>query len=1272
LRCSSTFPSFLIEALPSIFLTQSNNCVSESTLQKSITPSDVGIRKVYFNPHIKAIQAQFEEVKELGEGPVGEWKKGLELERMRRVQDAARWEQWELKGNLEKVNARPGRRPAPITGVGQTTTSHAVSGKSVGTNGFHNSVTSPQSPFHPQDTFSPTSHSYSGMYYKFKTLNANHLAHLAEFSHQNFNVKSQSHSQTSYSRQGRSAQEVNEAKAGRRREIERRCKELDPPILPRVLARMETFQAALQISLPLTDAAWEVLKPRLLSQREEAEKEEAEAIAKSSAIRTESVDSLDFSNKDPRDLSETEWEAIQAPIREKLSRLADSHIRDRWVMGTAITQENAPFFVADLLLTVRSHYYNEPSHGKSAKNHQALPRSRLVLENMKWLYDNKAKSMAEHFQKDLFLCHGCEINSRFYGFEAVIQHYAAKHTTSLSAGNVVVNWRAEWPDTPPFHPNPTIHMAAFYQQGPWTQNAPLQNDVVSPHSVFNEYSQYHLTAHTEIPNVAANGYSPQVYPPAGQHAAPYHDPSQYGPNYHAYPQQADYYGQPGLYQGGPDYYPSQTPYPMVTAPPPHHAPSSGFVPPRPYGPSNQIPDTPVTSAGSGFPGAYPSSDLYKTQLGEMAKHAREVWNATSGIKDIPQSVRIFVVIQHVVFRFEQRYTNEPSISMFIDGLDHNALMRPVRSLNGLACKTCVHAASSMSEDAAQSQQLVSDRKLFTLPLLLNHFRSFHLEKLRPTVDLQTGMEASRLDWKRDMIELPDRPLIANLIHASGMDDRKLQLIAWVFPDIFPNPLPNLGSLKNPTTTSKHAYSQANHMDSRRSEVSTPANNHMSNIHASPRATSRSQVSRYSGHSPQSQDTADLTSDVPEHEYDPNRPGDLGRIVDQSSVQYFGRKSPLSGVRGTRRNVADAPQAVLDHSSSRAGRGAYGDQLLRHQDRSHRLNDHDPLDPSASLRYGSSYDARSGIPSPSTLSNVRNYRGYLADEAAADKFLDELTPAISHRNRTQEAEATRRSDRFTERPVSVSTMTLIGDDRALENASRNSPARHGNASRISNGFSNEYATYERDHSIDPKAQYVYSDPRPKNGRISPRNEMDPGIASRRAYEGNSNFSLDVPRGRQDVRSPYPREYRPRSRSPPPPSGHEIIQYEVASPYGAHHYEYPRESLWHSERGSREVVYHRYPEELPPRYSEPPKTDDMRGRRVEYVTVPERYWDPRVEPYVVAYPVAEREPSDMAHIDKEYRQDQLRGRGESYYFESRHPESRNGRPSEEYVRYREYQR
>jgi len=92
---------------------------------------------------------------------------------------------------------------------------------------------------------------------------------------------------------------------------------------------------------------------------------------------------------------------------------------------------------------------------------------KLTLENMKWVFDTKIKPYTENYRKELFLCNDCEA-LKFYGFEGVIQHYAAKHTSALSLGSIVVHWKSEWPVYPPFNPEPPTgkNVSSYYADAP--------------------------------------------------------------------------------------------------------------------------------------------------------------------------------------------------------------------------------------------------------------------------------------------------------------------------------------------------------------------------------------------------------------------------------------------------------------------------------------------------------------------------------------------------------------------------------------------------------------------------------------------------------------------------------------------------------------------------------------------------------------------------------------------------------------------------------------
>lgn len=644
----------------------------------------------------------------------------------------------------------------------------------------------------------------------------------------------------------RSIREVNEAKANRRLEIERRCAALDPPVLANVLAHMEAFQAAIQISQPLNDQAWQVLKPRLLIQRAYAERRENDRATENHLLQAEHKHRRlqEAQIKETRDNLDREWESIQMPIRTQLMRLAEERIETHWAGGKSVTKDNCPQFAADVLLYVRGKFYDEVSQedgtigtiSETTKSDSAdRSASRiLILENMKWLFDYQIKPWTEKLQKELFLCNGCDGNFKFYGLESVVQHYAAKHTTSLSLGNQVVHWRAEWPEHPPFHPEPSVAKAAYYKiptpimtslQGPPGRDPELFNHFgvfgQRPSQELNGMPYFSAEPHKgpyrdiggEQQGQQSRNYSPsltQDYPyfSSGEaQSQSFYSNHNFG---HAYPGPQNSHNVVISNHGVPT---SISEYISPSYNP--HFPVSSYAeqPERPdhrnlnwYGSelsghqhapvpmASRYPNIPLRSLNSHLPHSDSaqigqSRDTYQRQVEEMAQHAQDVWSATSGIKDIPQSVRIFVVIHETTYRFRAIYATEPNLAMFIDGLNNNDLMRPIRSLKGLSCKQCVTSdGGNVGGQFAYAQLPVGYRSLHTLPQLLDHFKRVHVESSRYPFDGRSNVNPGP-DWKIDMIELPEIRLITDLINAPGIDDTKLELLAKSFPAAFPSPLP---------------------------------------------------------------------------------------------------------------------------------------------------------------------------------------------------------------------------------------------------------------------------------------------------------------------------------------------------------------------------------------------------------------------------------------------------------------------------------------------------
>lgn len=566
----------------------------------------------------------------------------------------------------------------------------------------------------------------------------------------------------------RSLREVNEAKTNRKAEIERRCLELNPPLTTNVLSHMDSFTAAIQIPHHFTDRDWQVLKPRLLNQREVAERREQERIKQEQLIMAKSEErrQQETQLREAKDAVDKEWEEIQRPIKERLGEYADEIIREGWRNGDGVTKDKCPKFAADVLIYVKDRFYADlakedakaRAEGRPIEEDipKAPPKRKIILENMKWVFDMKIKPFTERFQKELFLCNGCEGNTKYYGFEGVIQHYAAKHTAVLSLGSVVVHWRAAWPETPPFHPHPNEARALMF-----AMPRPIMGQ---PNMYSNPYMHGTDPGH---PMQSPGPYSRTPYgTPYAYGTGPYRPPSPGGSQLYPGQPPRGYGYAPPVQPPPPNVYGS-SPYPGPAYQPPSYPPPYGPPPQQPYnatyggghnGPRRGGPPPPN---GQGY-GSYPP------HIDEIVKISRQLWNGTSGIKDFPHDVRAQVLIHHVIARFAEKFPHEPALSLFSEAFTHPN-MKPFHNLNGLRCKSC---ASRGDHRRMRSQNNIrgGDRKMYTLPALVNHFLSSH---------------GDPRDWKTEILALPDDNAVKKLANSPGMDDSKFRLLQaafnWVFP-----------------------------------------------------------------------------------------------------------------------------------------------------------------------------------------------------------------------------------------------------------------------------------------------------------------------------------------------------------------------------------------------------------------------------------------------------------------------------------------------------------
>jgi hypothetical protein len=777
--------SALRPALPYALITKDHNYIPAHLLQSATTPPDVEIGKYYYKIHVEEITHELNHALSLGSAAAEEWSKGLEAKGRERMKVADNWERWEVRNLHDRSRATsvtstlaastrkepsrsPTQQPSPIIHtpvpigmyvsalpqvensacrhVNVTTSAHNLTAAAPSSQ-----FAQPRPPTVPPQVYTPQPGQTGS----------------TQPSHQ------------------RNLHDANEAKASRKTDIERRCQQMSPPIPPNILRHMESFKAAIQISQPMNDYAWSVLRPRLLAQLPAAQQVEANHVSHAASLSTKPVDRRfqDVNSKEAKEAMDREWEDLQRPIRDKLSAIADDFINQDWDQGKALTFESCPKFAADVLAYVRRKFKETATVeiltplAHQDPNDNAAAKPKLVLENMKWVYDNKIKPLTEQFRKDLFFCNGqdCESSARPYGFEGVVQHYGAKHTHAFSSGNVVVAWReAEWPEETPFHPDP-VSVQSFHHGH--VSNAPGYT------GHFGGYSR----AGTATPHMPT--HMPQASPGpyyGGNYNGPFHPPQTPGAPIAGYDYNQQYgtpvdnyafaaMGPPGYVNqvGSNSYMPSPAMVNPGIAPPPA-MPPPGHVVPEP---------TPNNAEDASH-----SNSLFDKQVSTVIEFSQDIWKTTTGVKDMPYSLRIYVLLHRVISKFYVEFNHEPNLNHFIDAFSNHETPKGLKLAPGLSCKACQVEATHQLTGAYYAKPV--ERKTYTALNLLLHFRTQHLAPHPYTTGYR--QQARRLDWKEDMIELPSDRVISGLIRAPGMDDEKLLMIATVFPSLFPMTLPKIG------------------------------------------------------------------------------------------------------------------------------------------------------------------------------------------------------------------------------------------------------------------------------------------------------------------------------------------------------------------------------------------------------------------------------------------------------------------------------------------------
>lgn len=849
--------SALRAALPYAFITNDRNFVPAYLLQSAHVPATVEITKYYYKPQVQEISSELDEALALGPAAAEEWSKGLDargLERMKLAENWARWkdkyQSWSAHNDTKLAASSTPALPQPFRNdLDPVPTQHAPSLV------IHAPL--PASKYFPTFAFAQEGR---------PPLQSSHVCGYSLTKpapiHPHIHSRPPTVPQQYTPQPGnpRGLHDANEAKANRKADIERRCQQMRPRIPPNVLRHMDSFRAAIQISQPMTDDAWSVLEPRLVAQLPAAQQAEADHVSRL-ATHPKTLDRRpsDVNPKESKEIMDREWDEAQRPIRDKLSALADEFINRDWDGGRAVTYESSPKFAVDVLVYVRRTFKadtaNESAtsvqeHHQDASHNGTDPnRPKLVLDSMKWVYDNKIKNLTEQFRKELFLCYGsgCEGNTKYYGFEGVVQHFGAKHTNAFSVGNVVVAWReAEWPEETPFHPDPTSVKPAFHSASG-----------AAAHSGYCAYYGGYSRAGTSTPHMQAHlpQASPGPYQYNGHYAGPF-APPQMGST-----------GIPG-FEYGQSYGSSLDAYQYQSMAPPVYGahPGNGYMtspamsntaiapPPTGFAEAATIRDMPHRSDDADH-----RTSLFDKQVSTVIEMALDIWKQTSGVKDLPNSLRIYVLMQRVISKFHIDFNHEPNLDHFIDAFSSHQVPRALKNAPGLSCKAC--------QDGISHNPRQEERKTYTVSSLFLHFKSQHLGSHAPIFG--NGQLPRPPDWKEDLIELPSDRHISGLIHAPGMDDDKLHMVATVFPKLFPTPLPKIGKVDDGESAPEDPKAAA---DSSR----TPGR-------SIGRSGPSSLASPYTG-SPKH-------PKAPEDEYDPMRPAPVTRISNRANGRASYRDSP---------------------------------------------------------------------------------------------------------------------------------------------------------------------------------------------------------------------------------------------------------------------------------------------------------------------------------------------------------------------------------------------
>lgn len=417
------------------------------TLVRDGIPFGVVLQKFYFKSDIALLEQRLQQAKFYGSAAAEEWLKGISSEGKAAQSDAARFQQWESQGQLQALRqALDYRANAKQAMPKHRATVHAL----------------PARPPTNDIAYSPPPGASALTFSTLPPMPSHGLAPGLVSSHNPAPIQSDSMSidsqrSTGTNKASKSSRERARIRSHKKADIVERCRRLIPPITKEQLEDLDAFDDALKIPIPLNENSWITLRDSLLHQRRKAILEDEAR----NAVRTAPVPGIFTPSTHSDDFLLAH---AGTPKREKLCKIAEDFIRQKWGYGGFVTYPTSPQFAAEVLIHTRRAYEGDRTRTSSIQASSAsgfipLPaaqESSLKLEDMKWVFDQTIKPRTEQIRKDLFVCPECPPlgSVKYFAFESIIQHYASKHTNSFSRGTQMVNWKADWPISPPFSEHP--------------------------------------------------------------------------------------------------------------------------------------------------------------------------------------------------------------------------------------------------------------------------------------------------------------------------------------------------------------------------------------------------------------------------------------------------------------------------------------------------------------------------------------------------------------------------------------------------------------------------------------------------------------------------------------------------------------------------------------------------------------------------------------------------------------------------------------------------